>query len=583
MTPVETPTGAPGAAPGAEPAAQPPAAPRRLGRKRRSRVTSVASALTATAAGVAALVAASVATAPLPAAAPADARALPRSPGRAVLVCPGAQADTSAAADGAGGARPGATALAALAVPEIPGTPGSGLRRVPLADVAAVLAADPPSSTPGPPLLAGALEGPAVVLGGRPDGSGTGVPTSAVQLTSGGTGPLRGLAARACQPAVSRAWLVGGATVPGHVTQVVLANPGERPAQVRLRVLGPAGAITLPEGDTITVPGGAAVTRALEEFAPALAATVLEVTAVTGRVASGLRDVVVRGVTAGGVEEVGPAATPRRVQVVPGLVVATAGDARPADDEDAEEGDPQGSGTDGDAPPREGLGDPGAVTVRIAVPGRRAATVRVRLLGPEGPLDLPGGTLAVPAGAVRDVPVRGVPDGTYAAVVESDAPVVAGAESGRTAPGGDLAGTADGYGRNVPPAEQSWSAGATELPSSPLVIAVPQGPRSRVALAAPGSAARLSYRLVGPDGVAGQAQDVDVAAGSSLDVDIPPSARGILVRASGRLVAALVVTDLDPSGPLQAVVPIVGQPTGGVTADTARPDPLLGIDEPPAS
>jgi hypothetical protein len=201
------------------------------------------------------------------------------------------------------------------------------------------------------------------------------------------------------------------------------------------------------------------------------------------------------------------------------------------------------------------------------------------LLGPDGPVSLPGGAVAVPAGGARDVVVQGVPDGTYAAVVSADVPIVAGALSGRTRARGDLAGTTAGYGTEVPPADLAWTAGAGDIPARPTPLAVPGRGDAVLSLAAPAGAATLTYRTIGPTGELGEPSTVRVEAHSTAELTVPPDIAGIRLSAQGRLVAALVVADQDGSGPLLATVPVVGQPVGGVTAGQAQEDPRLGLEE----
>ncbi|MFN8077197.1 MAG: DUF5719 family protein [Kineosporiaceae bacterium] len=561
-----------------------PAAARRPQRRRRGRRLRGLLSLAGLLLGAAAIVAGAVVTTPLPPSQGPAAASMPHQRAGAALVCPGPLRVPSA--DGATPVSGGTVRLSALASASV----GAAQQDPPTVTVGP-LDAESSETTPawarGERTLRAAAASSAPTGPSRVQAAGAaGATPAALQTSVGGTGLARGLSAHACQPAVSRAWLVGGATVAGHATYVVLSNPAARPAQVRLRVLGPGGATTLPDSDIVTVAAGSQEVRSLEALAPALAATAVEVTALTGRVGAVVHDSVVRGVTAGGGDDIGPGATPRRTQVVPGVVVSTADRSSSDDDgegDDGDSGDSDGSGGSSDDRGTPDAETPGATVIRVGVVGSRPAAVRIRLLGPEGPQTLPGGAVAVPAGAVRDVVVQGVPDGTYAAVVEADVPVIAGALSGRTAAGGALAGESAGYGSDVAPSELSWSAAATDLPGGWTPIPVPRQGSARLSVTAPARGATLLYRVVAEDGSLGPERSVTVPAGSTVDVAQEEAVAGLLVRAQGRLTSALVITDRDARGPLQAVVPYVAQPAGGVAADRARPDPLVGLLAAPGS
>ena len=130
-----------------------------------------------------------------------------------------------------------------------------------------------------------------------------------------------------------------------------------------------------------------------------------------------LTDTWVLGSTALGAETSAPTAAPSTVQVVPGASLGS-----------------------------------GPTSLRVAVPGDQDAVVRVSVLGREGLVPLVGETvLRVAAGAVGDLPLEGVPEGTYAVEVRSDVPVVASVLSR--------------VGDGTAPGELAWSVSADAIRS----------------------------------------------------------------------------------------------------------------------
>ena len=378
---------------------------------------------------------------------------------------------------------------------------------------------------------------------------------AAAQWTLATSGDLRGLATTTCAPAATDSWLLGGTTLAGTRLRLLLANPGVSPSVVDVTLLGPQGAVQVPAGTGVTVPAGGQKALYLDALAADLPALAVHVVARTGRVASTLHVSVLRGVVPGGTDDVPAAAAPARRQVIPGLAVMV----------------PAAGAQSGDLPSRPTA--PGAVAVRVADPGGTEAVVRVHLLGPVGEVNLPtGGVATVPARAVVDIPVTGVHDGVYAAVVEADTPVVAAALVGRAVPGSAAAGTPASAG-SVPPAELAWTAAARPLQAT-TAIAVPvpgalvtPGPgghpvaapavTARLALAPlSGAGGRVALAEVAADGTVGAARTVDVPAGHSVTVPLTAGSAGVLLRADpgrGDVAAAVVLTATDSSGGLVSV------------------------------
>ncbi|MCV2394161.1 DUF5719 family protein [Actinotalea sp. M2MS4P-6] len=401
--------------------------------------------------------------------------------------------------------RPQATAVEAqvrsladgTAVADVVPAAGGGATAVSPVDAGTVVHAD--ASDGGPAWLAGSV---------------------AVTTTAG---DLRGLVAASCRPASTEAWLVGGATTLGSSARLVLANPGRTAAQVTIELWGAAGPIDLTGAAEYLVPPGAERAVLLEGTAAEQPRLVVHVTASGGAVAAYLQDSELRGLTPAGVDDVVPGSAPALEQVVPGVAVA---------------------GTDADG------ADPGML--RLLAPAE-SGTAHVRVLGPDGEVDLPGATdLELDAGAVLDVPLDGLAEGTWTIVVDADVPVVAGAMITR----GSGVGAAEV--NTGLPLDRAWAA-AVDPAASPL--ALPSGASWELSLANPGDQAQPAEITVLDDsGSAVATSVVDVAAGSALalvpaDLDVPDGASvaGVVLRGEGVSWAAVLEVP-DPAGPLVGVL-----------------------------
>lgn len=258
-------------------------------------------------------------------------------------------------------------------------------------------------------------------------------------------GDLRGLSAASCARPSADVWLVGGSTELESTADLVVVNPGATPADVTVEAWGPSGPVDLANGGTFLVAPGAERVLSLPGVAAEQRRIAVRVTAAGGQVSAYLQDSLLDGFTPRGTDLVTAGTGPATTQVVPGIsVVATEVDAA----------------------------DAGAL--RVLVPGTEDATVSVRLLGPDGDVELPGAQeLDLPAGEVTDVSLGGLAAGSYTAVVESTEAVVAGAMIAREGRAGEL--------DEGPRLERAWI--AATAPGGGLV-AVPSGAAGAVTLTA---------------------------------------------------------------------------------------------------
>jgi hypothetical protein len=352
------------------------------------------------------------------------------------------------------------------------------------------------------------------------------------------SGDLRGLVAAPCRAPVNEAWLVGGSTTLGSSARLVLQNPGATPSQVSLEVWGPGGPVELAGAAQYVVPAGSERAVLLEGAAAEQPRIVVHVVASGGLVAAYLQDSALRGLTPAGADDVVPGTAPATRQVVPGVAVG-ASDADGAD----------------------------VALLRLLAPDA-AGTAQVHVLGPAGEVPFPGGTdVALDAGAVLDLPLGGLPAGSYTLVVDADVPVLAGAMITR---GVDVGAATRDPDR---PLDRAWAAsvqpgtaGPVALPGLAtwhLVVAVPD---AAPGTDAPDGPADVQVDLVGADGVT--TTSTPVAAGTSISVgpeelgDAAAAVSGLVVRTDDpRVVWAVVLDVTAKAGDLVGVLSPVAPPT----------------------
>ncbi|MBT0770336.1 hypothetical protein KIH74_15445 [Kineosporia sp. J2-2] len=366
---------------------------------------------------------------------------------------------------------------------------------------------------------------------------------AAVQSTVTGKGDLRGLSASRCDQSSADAWLVGGGTVTGERLRLVLSNPTAATSVVDVVVLGEGGRVEAPSGVGVVVPAGRQTPLFVDALAPGQERVAVHVVARNGQVIARMHDSVLRGLVAGGVDVVSPAAAPAKRQIVPGISLVN-GYSKTAGDTAA----------------------PGSTSIRVAVPGSEEAVVRVRLLGSTGEIDLPtSGVVNVPGGGVADVPVSGIASGTYTAVVDADVPVIAGARVGRPPAAGHQA------------TEFGWAPATSVLEDSGYAV-LPPGTRSTVSLASPGRGGSLTLTPLDAGGETLEPIDVHLKDGTAAAFALDEKAAAFRVsRLDGGPVAASVVsTGSDDSGTTITVLG-VDPARSGQAPSTAIADTRVGL------
>jgi len=350
---------------------------------------------------------------------------------------------------------------------------------------------------------------------------------------------LAGLAAAPCSEATAESWLVGGGTTTGRTTFVVLDNPSGVSSTVDLAISGEDGAVSAPGASGINVPAGSRRVLSLAGLAPDLSSPAIHVQSRGGQVVATLEQSTVRGLLAGGVDVVVPAAAPATTLTMTGLRVDSQAAAQPA----PAEGEAPAEGTDGAAGSGPGADvgtDPDRSTaVRILVPGSDDADVSVSV-APEDGTDGTGTTFTVEAdgGRVTDFPVSGLTDGRYAVTVQSSVPVAAAVRT--------VSGAAEGGATDF-----AWLPASGTLTRDALV-SVPSGPAPLLHVRNPGDAeATVTARPTdGSEPVA-----LTVPAGAEVSASVA-AGRTYLLEGSAGLTATVTLAEPGRSAALP-VVPVL--------------------------
>ena len=328
-------------------------------------------------------------------------------------------------------------------------------------------------------------------------------------------GDLRGLVGAACQRPAAQSWLVGGSTELGSSARLVLQNPGLTPAAVTVRMWGASGPVELTGGEYLVPPGSERIVL-LEGLAAEQARVVVQTTSVGGLVTAYLQDSRLVGLVPAGVDDVVAGPPPATRQVVAGIALT--------------------GGEDADA-----------ALLRVVAPGEEGGAVSITLLGPEGPVALPGGSTTVAPGTVLDVPLSGIAAGDYTAVVNADVPVVAGAMVSR------------GAGGPEDVADRAWVP-ATAAGAGPL--ALPEGVTGRLVLSVAPDGETVGRSTVVVESSDGTSKERVVGEGAtlSLPLDDLGDPEGLVVRTGDRRVAwAVVLEDGDMVSVLVPVPPLAAQ------------------------
>ena len=273
-------------------------------------------------------------------------------------------------------------------------------------------------------------------------------------------GDYRGFAAAVCQTAAAESWLVGGSTLTGRTTLIMLSNPSSVQATVDLEIFAEKGQVTADGTKGIVLQPGGQRVFSLAGFAPNVASPVVHVVSTGGEVVANLEQSIIRTLDPGGVDLVGSSARANTLNVIPGVVLGDHGVIESM----------LGQGGYEDAVP----------ILRILVPGSVAANAQLTI-AKDGDTNAPSTVdLKVDPGIATDFPLQDFPDGTYTVSVKTDLPAVVGARSTALQIAGPVPSDPT-VAPKVVGTDFAWFAAAPELRSTALVTVAP-GPSPTLSL-----------------------------------------------------------------------------------------------------
>ena len=326
-----------------------------------------------------------------------------------------------------------------------------------------------------------------------------------VDRVGGGAGGA--LAVASCSAPRASWWFTGAGADLDHASTLTLANPGDGPAEVDVRVLGGSGEVETPGATGLTVRPGETTTLSLLELAPQQREIALHVVASRGLVVASVSDALTAGAGSPvGSEWLPSSGSPRRTVLLAGL-------------------QSNGSG------PRR---------LVVANPGGRQALVRLAASSPTGRF-VPSGfpEITVAPGSVTSVDVGALPfDRVGALALRSNVPVTGVV---RTAEAGDL----------------SYAAPLTALPGPAAWATVARAGQVLSLTGGPSMPAVAQLETYGADGRAGRPRRFRLAPGATVRTDVPSTTRLLLLRPlSGSVIGAVAVRGAGISAVGLAPLPI---------------------------
>ncbi len=336
------------------------------------------------------------------------------------------------------------------------------------------------------------------------------------QSIRSGMGASRGRAIAPCSRSVTDAWLLGGSSLVGHLTTILLVNNDDRSAQVDLEIFGADGQISSPGATGIAVAGASTLRVSLAALAPNQPVTAVHVVVQSGRVGASALEFDSNGLTPQGVSAMS-ASTAGRSLVIPMIPKKVA-----------------------------------AARLILLAPSRDA-TAHVTLLTTQGAATPVGfDSVQLTAGEVQILDLTKVlAGGSGGLMVKADGDIVAGAVV--TSGGKDQLREGD-------------KEAATPALTSPGLITGLAGPHlvHELGIAAPSSTATVKVDLyVGGKAAPTWTRTVTVKQGSIVDevvpVSTPDSTSMILVTpvSGGPVYVTRVETELGRNGPMLGLAPLL--------------------------
>jgi hypothetical protein len=212
---------------------------------------------------------------------------------------------------------------------------------------------------------------------------------------------MRGLAAASCQQPSNDFTIVGGSTLAGRESLMVLTNPSPIDATADLRVFTDLGEVKVSGLSGISVPAQSTTIVSLASFAPTVPSLAVQVLSQGAKLAGWIQARAVSGTQARGVDWISPNPQASELMVLPGLVI-------------------RGTKVINEAVGEQEKSDAGHA-LRVFAP--EGANVTVQVVSSEADIFGAVFTGIIEPGTVSDFPIAELKDGDYSVFVSSDKPV----------------------------------------------------------------------------------------------------------------------------------------------------------------
>jgi hypothetical protein len=212
---------------------------------------------------------------------------------------------------------------------------------------------------------------------------------------------MRGLAAASCQQPANDFTIVGGSTLAGRESLMVLTNPSPIDATADLRVFTDLGEVKVSGLSGISVPAQSTTIVSLASFAPTVPSLAVQVLSQGAKLAGWIQARAVSGTQARGVDWISPNPQASELMVLPGLVI-------------------RGTKVINEAVGEQEKSDAGHA-LRVFAP--EGANVTVQVVSSEADIFGAVFTGIIEPGTVSDFPIAELEDGDYSVFVSSDKPV----------------------------------------------------------------------------------------------------------------------------------------------------------------
>jgi hypothetical protein len=215
---------------------------------------------------------------------------------------------------------------------------------------------------------------------------------------------IRGLLAAPCLRAQSEFWLVGGSTMTGRESLLILNNPTQVDATVDLEIFTENGSSHSAGLSGIAVAAHKTTVIPLASFVLRSPSIVVHASSRGGSITAVIQQKALRGIRASGADYVSPAPLANTFNVLPGILVRGSKDASKFRKTSDQYSDVQ-------------------QLLRVFVPGTVDANVTLQVLGSDRQTFGTVLSVKASAGKVTDFEIKGLKDGDYYAYLDSDVAV----------------------------------------------------------------------------------------------------------------------------------------------------------------